>query len=102
MGGLQYRIAALAGVATQFAWGGLSLLLYAAFYRADPDAFPMTYPAFSTYIWLQQAFLAFFMTWYYDAALLSSIQDGTVAYELTRPIDLYGMWFTRCIAVRAS
>ena len=102
LGGLQYRIAALAGVATQFAWGGLSLLLYAAFYRANPDAFPMTYPAFSTYIWLQQAFLAFFMTWYYDAALLSSIQDGTVAYELTRPIDLYGMWFTRCIAVRAS
>ncbi len=102
LGGLQYRIAAAAGVATQFAWGGLSLLLYAAFYHSDSGAFPMTYPAFATYIWLQQAFLAFFMTWYYDNELLSAIQSGSVAYELTRPVDLYAMWFTRCVAVRAS
>lgn len=102
LGGLQYRVAALAGVATQFAWGGLRLLLYASFYRTDPGAFPMTYPEFATYIWLQQAFLAFFMTWYYDNELLSSIQSGAVAYELTRPTDLYTMWFMRCVAVRAS
>ncbi|MBQ4606529.1 MAG: hypothetical protein IJB15_07465, partial [Clostridia bacterium] len=39
--GLQYRAAAMAGVATQFAWGFLTVLLYKAFWEADPDAFPM-------------------------------------------------------------
>ena len=31
LAGLQYRAAALAGIATQFAWGGLMVLLYRAF-----------------------------------------------------------------------
>ena len=38
---LQYRAAALAGMVTQFFWGGMLLLLFAAFYRSDPDSFPM-------------------------------------------------------------
>ena len=31
LNGLQYRSAALAGMATQFAWGGMLVLLYRAF-----------------------------------------------------------------------
>lgn len=41
--GLQYRVAAFAGLVTQFAWGGMLILAYRAFYRADPNAFPMTF-----------------------------------------------------------
>ena len=54
--------AALAGLATQFAWGFMELLAFSAFYRADPTAFPMSFEQTVSYIWLQQAFLALFMT----------------------------------------
>ena len=58
--GLQYRTAALAGIITQFFWGAMEILIFVAFYRTDAAAFPMSMEATSSYIWLQQAFLAFF------------------------------------------
>lgn len=100
--GLQYRAAAYAGVATQFAWGALELLAFAAFYRADPAAFPMEFSQLSSYIWLQQAFLALFMTWFFDGSIMESITSGNVAYELARPMDLYNMWFVKNAAIRLS
>jgi ABC-2 type transport system permease protein len=100
--GLQYRAAAYAGIATQFAWGGLTLLMFAAFYKTGASSFPMTFPELSSYIWLQQAFLALFMTWYFDNDIMNSIVTGNIAYELCRPIDLYVMWFLKNIAVRSS
>ena len=57
LGSLQYRAAAWAGIATQFAWGFMQLLMYRAFYEAGPAAFPMEFSQLATYIWLQQAFL---------------------------------------------
>ena len=39
--GLQYRAAALGGIATQFAFGFMFISMYLAFYRTNPDAFPM-------------------------------------------------------------
>ena len=35
---LQYRSAAFAGIATQFFWGLMELLLFSAFYRAGDTA----------------------------------------------------------------
>ena len=102
LGGLQYRAAAWAGVSTQFAWGFMSLLMYRAFYDADPAAFPMEFPQLATYIWLQQSFLALFNMWRYDDNVFESITTGGVAYELARPIPLYAMWFTSGIASRAA
>lgn len=55
--GLQYRTAALAGIATQFFWGAMEILTFRAFYQSDPASFPMTLQATSSYIWIQQAFL---------------------------------------------
>ena len=100
--GLQYRAAALAGVATQFAWGFLELLAFSAFYRADPSAFPMEFSQFSSYIWLQQAFWSFFVVWFFDGAIFDAITSGGVAYELARPMDLYNMWFVKGAAIRLS
>ena len=57
--GLQYRIAALAGISTQFFWGLMEIMIFRAFYQTDASAFPMTLSATTSYIWLQQAFLAF-------------------------------------------
>lgn len=102
VGGLQYRAAALAGIVTQFAWGFLSVLMYKAFYESNPDAFPMEFSQLSTYIWLQQAFLALFMPWLFEQDIFDSIVSGNVAYELCRPCDIYNMWFARNAAIRLS
>lgn len=100
--GLQYRMAAFAGLVTQFAWGGMLLLAYRAFYRADPNAFPMTFQATSTYVWLQQAFLMLFQPWGFENDILEAISGGGVAYELCRPVSVYNMWFARTVATRTS
>jgi len=102
MAGLQYRAAAWAGVATQFAWGGMNLLMYWAFYRSGKNSFPMEFSQLSGYIWLQQALLAMFMTWYFDDEIFEHISSGSVSYELCRPCDLYAMWFTKNMALRLS
>lgn len=100
--GLQYRAAALSGIATQFAWGFMEICLFRAFYATGAENFPMTFPALVNYVWLQQAFLALFMTWFWEAELFDSITTGNVAYELCRPVSLYTMWFVRGMAVRLS
>lgn len=100
--GLQYRAAALAGIVTQFAWGFMEIMVYKAFYKADAASFPMSFSATASYIWLQQAFLAFFAAWMMENEIFDSIVNGNIAYELCRPINIYNMWFSRSIANRLS
>ena len=61
---LQYRAAAFAGFLTQCWWGGIKIMVYAAFYRASAAS---THPAITlaqvaTYTWLNQGLLAL-MPW---------------------------------------
>ena len=100
--GLQYRAAAWAGVATQFAWGGLTILLFRAFYQSGENSFPMEFADLSTYIWLQQSLLAMYMLWFFDNEIFETITSGSIAYELCRPCDLYTMWFVKNMAIRLS
>lgn len=100
--GLQYRAAALGGIATQFAWGFLYIMAYHAFYRTDPSAFPMTLEATINYTWLHQAFLSLFMLWVVDNDIFEAISSGGVAYELCRPVSLYAMWFMKNLSRRLS
>lgn len=100
--GLQYRAAALAGVATQFAWGFMEILMFHAFYEAAPENFPMSLTATVSYVWLQQAFLAFFVVWMMENEIFQAIINGNIAYELCRPIHIYDMWFFRSIANRLA
>ncbi len=99
---LQYRAAAAAGIITQIAWGAMEILAFRAFYEADASAFPMGFGQLASYIWLQQAFLASFALWFFDADILESISDGSIAYELTRPAELYWMWFAKNAGTRLS
>ncbi|MDR1696669.1 MAG: hypothetical protein LBR41_00385 [Rickettsiales bacterium] len=99
---LQYRTAALAGVATQFAWGFMVIFSFSAFYAANPAAFPMEFSALSSYIWMQQAFLMLFMLWGWDNNIFSAITTGSIAYEIVRPVDLYNRWFTQNVANRLA
>ncbi len=100
--GLQYRAAALSGIITQFVWGAMEVLMFRAFYRSQPQAFPMALHATCTYVWMQQAFLALFMAWMMENEIFDSIVSGNVAYELCRPVGIYHMWFARSLANRLS
>lgn len=102
LAGLQYRAAALAGMSTQLVWGAMEVLIYRAFWLESPEKFPMGMEALASYIWLQQAFLACFALWHWETDLMDGVQTGTVAYELTRPVALYGMWMARSLALRLS
>jgi ABC-2 type transport system permease protein len=100
--GLQYRVAALAGVTTQFFWGFMYIMIYEAFYKSTAAAQPISLHQLIQVLWLQQGFLVFFMLWYRDNELINLITNGNIAYELCRPIDLYSFWYAKLIAQRLS
>lgn len=100
--GLQYRVAALAGMSTQVVWGLMEVLLYRAFYLEYPERFPMGLQALMSYIWLQQAFLSLFFIYAWETELFEAARTGSVAYELVRPVNIYGMWGVRSLALRLS
>jgi ABC-2 type transport system permease protein len=100
--GLQYRAAALAGVATQFFWGFMYIMIFEAFYDHSLYTPPISLKELITYIWLQQAFLAFIMLWFRDNELFHLITSGNIAYELCRPCDMYGFWYAKLLAQRLS
>ncbi len=98
---LQYRAAALAGLWTQFFFGLVILGIYEAFYRSANGPQPMTFPQVVSYVWLGQALLAM-LPWNADAELRAMVRSGAVAYELCRPVDLYGLWYARAVAWRTA
>ena len=100
--GVQYRIVVFSHIFTGFLWGLMLVLAYSAFYRTNSAVFPMTLSQTVSYMWLQQAFLILFSVVFSDEEIESSIENGSVAYELVRPADLYGRWFTRACAGRVS
>ena len=102
MQNLQYRIAAMAGLVTQFFWGFMLIMILEAFYKNSDATAPMTLSQLASYIWLQQAFLVFVALWYRDGELFGLITNGNVAYELCRPTNLYFFWHVRLLAQRLS
>lgn len=100
--GLQYRVAALAGVSTQFFWGFMYIMIFEAFYKSSSSVQPITLPQLIQVLWLQQSFLVFIMLYFRDNELIDLILSGNIAYELCRPIDLYSFWYAKLIAQRLS
>lgn len=98
---LQYRAAAFAGIVTQLFWGAIRLMVLVAFFELAPDDQPMTLVEIAAYVWLGQALLAVF-PWSVDGEIAEMIRSGSVAYELTRPLNLYWFWFARTIALRTA
>jgi ABC-2 type transport system permease protein len=99
---LQYRAAALAGVSTQFAWGFMEIFAFRAFYKSNPAAFPMEFSHTVSYIWMQQAFLALFMLWFWESDISEAIVSGQISYDLVRPMDLYGRWYSQAAGNRLA
>lgn len=97
---LQYKTAALAGIFTQFFWGFLQIFIYQAFYAGTGQEVPMDFDKLVSYVWLQQALLALIYIRLKDEDISKSIKDGTVAYEMVRPYNLYCWWFIKELAKR--
>ncbi|TMV50129.1 ABC transporter permease [Paenibacillus mesophilus] len=102
LNGMQYRSAALAGVATQFFFGFMHIMVFIAFYSMSSGEPPMTLQELTTYTWLKQAFLAFVVLWFRDNELFQLISTGNIAYELCRPTGIYGFWYAKLLAQRLS
>lgn len=95
---LQYRAAAIAGFATQCWWGGIKVMVYAAFFSgATADASPITLAQVITYTWLAQAFLVL-SPWGGDPEISAAVKSGAIGYERLRPLDTYGWWYVRAAA----
>lgn len=93
----QYRAAALAGLSTQIFWGILKMMILQAFY-AQGGLQPISLEQSITFIWIGQAFLRL-LPWNIDKEVEEQVKSGGVAYELIRPIDLYGLWYFRSMAM---
>ncbi|WP_444813806.1 ABC transporter permease [Variovorax arabinosiphilus] len=96
---LQYRTAALAGFATQCWWGGIKVMVLAAFYggaaaSAPAGSLPMTLAHAVTYTWLAQGLLAL-LPWGSDPEVAQAVRTGSVAYDRLRPVDAYALWYAR-------
>ena len=74
---LQYRAAALAGVATQVFWGLIRIMIFEGFYRSTTQVQPMTLAQTVSYLWLGQAMLGLTL-WSTDA-------DNTAAFCAGQP-----------------
>lgn len=98
---LQYRAAALAGFTTQCWWGGLKVMVFAAFYRHSTHAHAsMTLSQVITYTWVGQALLtlqpwAGFDAWAWRAPA-DATQAGLFAISLLLMI-LLGAAFTMLV-----
>ena len=99
--GLQYRTAAIAGLATQFFWGMMMIFIYEAFYKNGIDT-PMEWGHLISYVWLGQAFYAIVFFRWFDKDISESIRTGQVSYEFVRPLNIYWMWFIKIVAERVS
>lgn len=98
---LEYRAAAFAGFVTQLFWGAIKIMALSAFYAQGSGAQPMSLQQTLAYVWLGQALLGL-LPWSIEPELEEKMRTGAVAYELLRPVELYGLWYARAVAFRAA
>jgi ABC-2 type transport system permease protein len=99
---LQYRAVMLGAIITRFAWGFMEILAYSMLYSTGNAAFPMELSQTVSYIWMQQTLIVLFSVVFSDGEIYSAIGSGSIAYELVRPMDLYGRWFCQSAANRVA
>lgn len=100
--GLQYRAVVFGEVASRLAWVLMEILAFHALYQSGKNGFSMDFSQTASYIWMQQIFYVLFKVVFGDEEIVSSIAMGSIAYELVRPVSLYGRWFFHAAAVRAA
>ena len=95
---LQYRGAVLGGVICQVFFGLILIAIYRAMYAGKPQEIPLSH--ITSYVWLQQAFFRMLLA--SDPELMDKIRTGSIAYDLCRPLDLYGFYYVRIMAQKMT
>jgi len=95
---LQYRAQAWAGVFTQGVFGFIRVSLMIALFKAQPLQ-AMSLEQTVTYVWFTQMLLTF-IAWGPDPLISAMVKDGTLAYEMVRPVRLSLMWYMRSLSFR--
>ena len=90
----QYRGAVLGGILCQIFFGLILVSLYRALYAGKPQSTPVENVV--SYVWLQQAFFRMLLS--SDGDLVNKIRTGDIAYDLCRPLQLYGFYYVRVMA----
>lgn len=98
---IQYKIAAIAGILTQFAWGGMYIMLYTVFLNQASNQ-TMTISQMSTYIWLQQGLYMLYNLWSIDTEIIEQIKDGSISMELIKPVGLYKIWHAKTLGRKVA
>ena len=99
---LQYRVAAIAGAATNIAFGFFRLFLLTAFYRSSAAPQPMELPDLYSYIWFGQVMFSVMPITGILGPDAEEIRTGAVAYRLTRPISVFGFYYARVLGRRVT
>lgn len=91
---LQYRGAVIGGMLCQMFFGLILIALYRALYASKPQTLPIENVV--TYVWLQQGFFRMLLS--SDTDLAGKIRTGDIAYDLCRPLHMYGFYYVRIMA----
>ena len=89
---MQYRVANLAGLTTNFFFLLVHVFVYTAFYAARTDPQPLNLNEIITYFVLCQVFFMLMPFWGAQSEVTSAIKDGSVALQLTKPVDFHAYW----------
>lgn len=92
----QYRGAALGGIICQVFFGLILIALYSALYQTRGQDIPLQ--SVVTYVWLQQALFRMLLSG--DSELAQTVGSGGMAYEMCRPVSLYGFYYSRIAAMK--
>ena len=94
----QYRGAVLGGLICQVFFGIVLVAIYRALYAGKQQIMPLSHV--TTYVWLQQAFFRMLLA--SDPDLMDKIRTGGIAYDLCRPLNLYGFYYARILAQKLT
>ena len=95
---LQYRGAVLGGIFCQIFFGLILVAIYRALYAGKPQSMPLS--QITSYVWLQQAFFRMLLA--SDPELLDKIRTGGIAYDMCRPLNIYGFYYARIVAQKLT
>ena len=90
---MQYRVANLAGLTTNFFFLLVQIFVYTAFYAARTGPQPLNLEEIITYFVLCQVSFMLMPFWGTRSEITSAIKGGDVVLQLTKPVDFQAYWF---------
>jgi ABC-2 type transport system permease protein len=90
---MQYRVANLAGLTTNFFFLLVQIFVYTAFYASRTGPLPLNLDEIITYFVLCQVFFMVMSFWGTRSEITAAIKNGDVVLQLTKPVDFQTYWF---------